>query len=69
MNFRKRSRSLKIELRCYKCKGQCAAKDGDWHASPIEDSQQVFLCRVCEGGSKPARQLKSLAPAATAAVS
>jgi hypothetical protein len=56
-----KSRSGKIEFRCYQCREACLAKNGDWHASPASGgSHQVFLCRACESQAKLSP--KSLSP-------
>jgi hypothetical protein len=45
VRFQKRGRlGTKLQMKCFKCKGECAPKDGDWHDSA---EGQVFLCRVC----------------------
>jgi hypothetical protein len=45
MKFQKRGRlGTKLQMKCNKCLGECAPKDGDWHDS---EAGQVFLCRVC----------------------
>lgn len=63
MSFPKsqKSRSAKIEFKCYKCRDACSAKDGDWHSSPVAGSHQVFLCRECERDAKVGH-VKSLSP-------
>jgi hypothetical protein len=60
MNFKKRNRAAKLEFRCFQCRGTCAAKDGDWHSSPGEGSQQVFLCRSCEPRAQPFRSMNTM---------
>lgn len=60
MKFKpQKNRSAKIEMRCFQCRESCAAKDGDWHNSPVPGQMQVFLCRTCE---REAKLSKSFAP-------
>ena len=45
MRYQKRGRSgTKLQMKCHKCRSECAPKDGDWHDSK---EGQVFLCRTC----------------------
>jgi hypothetical protein len=56
MKFQKRGRlGTKLQMKCHKCRTECAPKDGDWHDG--QDGQD-FLCRVCV----PAAPLGSTRP-------
>jgi hypothetical protein len=57
MKYVKRNRSAaRLQMKCFKCRGDCAPKDGDWHDG---EHNQVFICHVCVGRARPTLAARS----------
>lgn len=48
METPKIARPTRGQYRCFVCKANRMAKDGDWFDSQELRGQQVFVCRDCE---------------------